>query len=208
MRYLPTFLLAENPTKIHGNIPVKQVRSEVKKAYEKIEEREIDSCMNKYLQVCSRAKVKADTLIVSNLDVSKGIVEEVWKRGITKLVIGTTSTRGGLSKRLKIQGPGKADYVRKHAINTCDIFIVCKENLVSEGKGCSVENDDFSRSFSLDPNPEQCLRISSEASPDFPVDGDSTAASSEDANDVLSEPQLSPEASGDIEILKSTDVLE
>ncbi|GLJ23564.1 hypothetical protein SUGI_0446390 [Cryptomeria japonica] len=139
-------------------------------------------------QVCSRAKVKADTLIVSKLDVSKGIVEEVWKRGITKLIIGTTSTRGGLSKRLKIQGPGKADYVRKHAINTCDVFIVCKEILVSDGKGCAVENVDFSRSFSVEPKPEPCLRSSSEASHNFPVDGDSTAASSEDANDVLSEP--------------------
>ncbi|GLJ23573.1 hypothetical protein SUGI_0446560 [Cryptomeria japonica] len=125
-----------------GNMPVKQVRSEVKEAYEKNEKREIDSCMNKYLQV-------------SKLDVSKGIVEEVW--------------------RLKIQGPGKADYVRKHAINSCDVLI---------------------------PNLQRCLSSSSETSPNFPLAGDSPSASSEDVNDVQSESQLSPEESTEIEILK------
>ncbi|XP_059075458.1 U-box domain-containing protein 33-like [Cryptomeria japonica] len=179
-----------------GNMPVNQVWREVKEAYEKNEKRDTDNCMNKYLQV------KADTLIVSKLDVSKGIVEEVWKRGITKLVMGKTSTRGGLSKRLKIQGPGKADYIRKHAINSCDVLIVCKDKLVSEGKGCAVENEDFSRSFSLEPNLQRCLSRSSETSPNFPLAGDSPAASSEDVNDVQSESQLSPEESTEIEILK------
>ncbi|XP_057834965.2 U-box domain-containing protein 33 [Cryptomeria japonica] len=182
-----------------GNMPVNQVRREAKEAYEKNEKRDTDNCMNKYLQVCNRAKVKADTLIVSKLDVSKGIVEEVWKRGITKLVMGTTSTRG---VRLKIQGPGKADYIRKHAINSCDVLIVCKDKLVSEGKGCAVENEDFSRSFSLEPNLQRCLSRSSETSPNFPLAGDSPAASTEDVNDVQSESQLSPEESTEIEILK------
>ncbi|XP_059075461.1 U-box domain-containing protein 33-like [Cryptomeria japonica] len=120
-----------------GNMPVKQVRSEVKEAYEKNEKREIDSCMNKYLQEVEDSRAR----------------------------------ESGLCPKARDQLLRRVD-------------------------------QDFTRSFSLEPNLQRCLSSSSETSPNFPLAGDSPSASSEDVNDVQSESQLSPEESTEIEILK------
>ncbi|XP_059075466.1 U-box domain-containing protein 33 [Cryptomeria japonica] len=118
-----------------GKIPLNQVSKDVLKAYKKDEEKELDSCMNKYLDMCTRAKVKAECLIIEKEEVSKGIVEVVSERGITKLVMGTSSAGGAISKKMKMQQSGKAYYVQRHAGESCDVSVVCKGKLVLFSEG-------------------------------------------------------------------------
>ncbi|GLJ23579.1 hypothetical protein SUGI_0446620 [Cryptomeria japonica] len=68
-----------------GKIPLNQARKDALEAYRKDEEKEINLCMNKYLDMCTIAKVKAGHLIIEREEVCKGIVEVVSERGITRL---------------------------------------------------------------------------------------------------------------------------
>ncbi|GLJ23552.1 hypothetical protein SUGI_0446180 [Cryptomeria japonica] len=127
-----------------GKIPVKQVCESV------VDAQKLNDCMAFYLQICSQAKVKAKALIVMRADVHRGIVEMVSEQGITKLIMGTSSPSDAKSK--KLQRPGKAGYVLKHAINSCDISIVCKGKLLFVRERSVVNNEDFGGPLSLHSN--------------------------------------------------------
>ncbi|GLJ23550.1 hypothetical protein SUGI_0446160 [Cryptomeria japonica] len=112
-----------------GKIPVKRVCESVVDAHVENEKRKLNDCMAFYLQICSQAKVKAKALIVMRADVGRGIVE-----------------------MRKLQRPGKAGYVLKHAINSCDISIVCKGKLLLAREGSVVNNENFGGPLTLEPN--------------------------------------------------------
>eukprot|EP01018_Ginkgo_biloba_P033065 Gb_34012 [translate_table: standard] len=89
-------------------------------------------------------KVKAEPLVVEKEEIPKGIVELISELRINKLIMGTTSV-GAISRRMKMVS-GKADYVQKHALNSCDLYVVCKEKLVVLKR--RIENEWSHPSFS------------------------------------------------------------
>ncbi|GLJ23555.1 hypothetical protein SUGI_0446240 [Cryptomeria japonica] len=132
-------------------IPVNRVCKCVVDAHVEDENRKLNDCMKFYLQICSQAKVKAKALIVMRADVRRGIVEMISKDGIAKLIMGTSSAGGAKSTR-KMKRPGKAGYILRHAINSCDISIVCKGKLLVVREGSVVDNEDYGGPLSLQPN--------------------------------------------------------
>ncbi|GLJ23554.1 hypothetical protein SUGI_0446230 [Cryptomeria japonica] len=122
-----------------GKIPLNRVCKSVVDAHVEDEKRKLNDCMEFYLQICSQAKVKAKALIVMRADVRRGIVEMVSEQVIRKLIMGTSSAGGAESKR-KMQRAGKAGYVLMHAINSCDISIVCKGKLLAVRERSFVDN--------------------------------------------------------------------
>ncbi|GLJ23558.1 hypothetical protein SUGI_0446290 [Cryptomeria japonica] len=131
-----------------GKIPVNQVCDSVVEAHKEDEKRKINDCMELYLQICSEVKVKARALIVKKPNVCRGIADTVSELGIRKLIMGTSSGGGAKSKKWKMQR-GKAGYVLRHTINSCDISIVCKGTLVVAREASALDNEDFGRSFSF-----------------------------------------------------------
>ncbi|GLJ23542.1 hypothetical protein SUGI_0446040 [Cryptomeria japonica] len=142
-----------------GNIPVKQVSMSMVNEHKEGEEKKLKDCMELYKQFCSRSKVEARPLIVERADVSRGIVEMVLELGIRKLIMGT-SLPGSAKSKKKMQVTGKAGYVLSHAINSCEISIVCKGTLVAAREGSVTDNEDFARSFSLQPKLQPDLAAS------------------------------------------------
>ncbi|GLJ23535.1 hypothetical protein SUGI_0445920 [Cryptomeria japonica] len=116
IRYIPTPV---------GKIPVNKVCNDILNAHKEDEQKKLSECMEFYMEICSQARVKARALIVEKTDVSKGIVEIVSEKCITKLVLGTSSV-GAISKKMKMHGSGKADYVLRHATEFCEVSIICK----------------------------------------------------------------------------------
>ncbi|GLJ34875.1 hypothetical protein SUGI_0702140 [Cryptomeria japonica] len=176
-RYMPSAI---------GKIPLNEADEDHVKVYMKDLEKELKICLDKYLQMCTRFKVKAEPLVVEKNDVSKGIVEVVSELGITKLIMGTTSASGGIIRsnlgKMKMIAPGKADYVRRHAIETCDLWIVCKDKLVSHNarkfKGHkSPCPDDFGKLLASAPNFQLNLEICNRNPSIFQVSGNSTPVS-------------------------------
>ncbi|XP_059075449.1 U-box domain-containing protein 33-like [Cryptomeria japonica] len=142
-----------------GNIPVNQVSMSMVNEHKEGEEKKLKDCMELYKQFCSRSKVEARPLIVERADVSRGIVEMVLELGIRKLIMGT-SLPGSAKSKKKMQVTGKAGYVLSHAINSCEISIVCKGTLVAAREGSVTDNEDFARSFSLQPKLQPDLAAS------------------------------------------------
>ncbi|XP_059075465.1 U-box domain-containing protein 33 [Cryptomeria japonica] len=162
LRYIPSPI---------GKIPLNQVSEDVLVAYKKDAEKELDSWMNQYMDMCSRAKVKAEDLIIEKEEVSKGIVEVVSERGIRKLVMGTSSAGNAISRK------GKAYYVQRHAGESCDVSIVCKGKLVLLKEGSPGRKSKRTRSPLAD-----WLRKRSEASSVKPSPNDFSLSVSSPAN--------------------------
>ncbi|GLJ34874.1 hypothetical protein SUGI_0702120 [Cryptomeria japonica] len=175
-----------------GKIPVDQVNEDLVNVYMKDIEKDVNKCLDKYLEICTQAKVEAKPLVVEKNDVSKGIVEVVSELGITKLIMGTSSSSGGISR--KMVAAGKADYVRRRVIKSCDVWIVCKDKLVSFSPGSTVRHnqkfnrhkslcpDDFGKLLALPRNFRLDKDTYNQSSSTFPVNGDSTPASVEELN--------------------------
>ncbi|KAH9303298.1 hypothetical protein KI387_014881 [Taxus chinensis] len=131
LRYIPSPM---------GNIPVNKARKDMLNAHKNDEQEKLNDCMKVYMEICSRVKVKAEPLVVEKAEVSRGIVEVVSELDIRRLIMGTTSAGSAISKKMKMQGPGKAVYVQKHAIRSCEVLIICKGKLVLVRKGLPLHN--------------------------------------------------------------------
>ncbi|XP_059075452.1 U-box domain-containing protein 52-like [Cryptomeria japonica] len=143
-----------------GKIPVQRVCKNVLNAHKEDEKKKLNDCMEFYLQICSQAMVRAEPLIVEKEDVCRGIVQVVSELGITKLIMGKRS------KKSNMQVTGKAGYVIRHAINSCEISIICKGKLIAAREGSVLDNG---RSMAFQSNFQRHLAASIETRAHFPV---------------------------------------
>ncbi|XP_059076120.1 U-box domain-containing protein 33 isoform X1 [Cryptomeria japonica] len=208
LRYMPSPI---------GKIPLNQVSEDVVKAHLKVKEKELETFMKKYLDICKGAQVKAELLFVEKNDVAKGIVEVISEKGVKKLVMGTSSAGGAVSRRMMMPRRGKADYVRKQAVESCDVAIVCKDKLVLRTQGSPVDDavakksksfdwllsdllckrseastihlpqENYNRSVSLPPNLGQDLHICNQTPSEEGNDSERTFTIDEDSFDSESE---------------------
>ncbi|GLJ34876.1 hypothetical protein SUGI_0702160 [Cryptomeria japonica] len=170
-----------------GKIPVDQVREDIVKGYRKDVEKELNGCLKKYLDICTKAKVKAETLVVEKNGVKTGIVEAVSEFAITRLIMGTSSASGSISRRMKMVAPGKAEYVRSHVMESCDVWIVCKDKLVSHNAQILKSHisrcpENFGRVVGSLPDIRLDLDICNRSNSIFPVTRYSTPSSGEELN--------------------------
>lgn len=111
-----------------GRTPRNKLREEVVNAYVKEKDDKRRNFMQKYLQMCSDAQVKADTIVIESDEGHKSIVDLISFLHITKLILGMNfGTQSKTLRKLKmttVQGKGKAEYVKMNAPDFCQVLVV------------------------------------------------------------------------------------
>ncbi|XP_062199361.1 U-box domain-containing protein 33-like [Phragmites australis] len=106
-------------------VPASQLEENELKAYRKIEQEEMTTLLNQYMDYCRLyLKVQAETLVIEKNNAANGILELITQHRITKLVMGTSS----LTKR-QVPKSKVAAIVHQQAKLYCQIFFIYKESL-------------------------------------------------------------------------------
>ncbi|XP_018684785.2 U-box domain-containing protein 33 isoform X1 [Musa acuminata AAA Group] len=122
-----------------GWIPASHLQEEEVAAYRSIERANMHGCLDEYITMCSRVKVKrAGKLVIEKDDVRKGLVELVAQHGITQLVMGAAADKY-YSRRMKGPRSKTALAVQQQADPSCKIWFVCKGNLICTRDACVDE---------------------------------------------------------------------
>ncbi|KAK1373833.1 U-box domain-containing protein 52-like [Heracleum sosnowskyi] len=113
--------IAYIPTPV-GMLSIGQLSRRQMQIYINEENTKRRNLLQKYISLCTDAKVLVDTMLVESDKVAKTIVDLIPVVNITNLVMGT---RRPPSTSMFKTGVGKAAYVQKNAPRYCDISIVC-----------------------------------------------------------------------------------
>ncbi|XP_019709475.1 U-box domain-containing protein 33 isoform X2 [Elaeis guineensis] len=109
--------------------PVNQLKEREVKAYWQLEREKMNKCLDEYIEICARLKVRAEKLVIETEDIGKGIVELIEKHVITKLVMGAAADKY-YSRKMKELRSKTALSVQQQADPSCKIWFVCKGNLI------------------------------------------------------------------------------
>ncbi|XP_024198485.1 U-box domain-containing protein 35 isoform X1 [Rosa chinensis] len=113
-----------------GKLPKNQVSPEQVESFMAQESDKRRQLLQKYIDKCSAARVKMDTLLIESDMIAKAIVDLIPILNIRKLVLGTK--KSNLSRKL-MSGKGArgiADQVLQSAPQGCEINIICEGNQV------------------------------------------------------------------------------
>ncbi|KAJ7547346.1 hypothetical protein O6H91_08G081400 [Diphasiastrum complanatum] len=139
-----------------GNMAVSQVVPEVVAAYVREIEFKTDRLLKTFTRICEAFKVSTEIAILESDSVQKALVQEIFKRGITKLILGAPS-RNLLTK--KLLGPGLPDFVSRNAPDFCSVYIVLNKRLASVKESRqSLERDNSLSSLSSPQNSESFMQ--------------------------------------------------
>lgn len=105
-----------------GKLPASQASPAVVSAFRRVEREQTMKLLNKYLNICQAARVKASIIVTEADQVQKGIVDLVIKHNIQKLVIGAVPENCMKVKR----NSGKANYTAKNAPPFCEVWFIHK----------------------------------------------------------------------------------
>lgn len=109
-----------------GRLPASQASGEVVSAFRMEEREQMKKLLDGYLNICSKAKVKASIITTEADQVQKAVVELMNKHTIRKLVMGA-----GPDNCMKVKrSSSKANYAAKKAPPFCEIWFVNKGKLV------------------------------------------------------------------------------
>ncbi|XP_042501743.1 U-box domain-containing protein 52-like [Macadamia integrifolia] len=108
------------PTPV-GRLSRNQLSQEQLRPYIQEENARRQKLLQKYINLCSQAKVAVDTILIESDFTAKAILELIPVLNITSLVMGTKRLP---SRRLR-KGLGKGEFVKKNALDFCEIVIVC-----------------------------------------------------------------------------------
>lgn len=128
------------PMPMGGRFPVKSLTETEVNAYRESERQNMHKILDKYLHICSRAGVQAETVFAETDCIQTGIVELVSLYGITKLVIGAAADRS-YSKKMRDIKSKKAIYVRLQAPGSCHIWFICRGKLIHTREGIPCFNE-------------------------------------------------------------------
>ncbi|KAG1361326.1 hypothetical protein COCNU_09G007890 [Cocos nucifera] len=73
--------------------PVNQLKESEVKAYWQLEREKMNKCLDEYIVICARFKVRAEKLVIETEDIGKGIVDLIAQQVITKLVMGAAADK-------------------------------------------------------------------------------------------------------------------
>ncbi|KAK3206252.1 hypothetical protein Dsin_020298 [Dipteronia sinensis] len=105
-----------------GKLPASKANAEVLSAFRTEERERMKKLLADYLNICSRAKVKASIITTEADQVHKEIVELMNKHAIRKLVMGAVPDNCMKVKK----GSSKSNYAAKKAPPFCEIWFVNK----------------------------------------------------------------------------------
>ncbi|KAI3970432.1 hypothetical protein MKX01_024079 [Papaver californicum] len=109
------------PTPV-GRLSKSQVSQEQVKSYVREENNRRRNLLQKYIRLCSDAKVPVDTMLIESDMTAKAILELIPVLTIKTLVMGT---KGSASSRgLRKRGLGTSNFVHKNAPGYCEVIIV------------------------------------------------------------------------------------
>ncbi|XP_077241908.1 U-box domain-containing protein 33-like [Tasmannia lanceolata] len=112
-----------------GKFPVDKLKPSQVKAHREQEREKMHKILDEYVQTCASVRVQADKFIKEMDDIERGIVELVAENGVSKLVMGAASDKH-YSRRMRTPKSKKAITVSREADLSCQIWFVCKGNLV------------------------------------------------------------------------------
>ncbi|KAH7292288.1 hypothetical protein KP509_29G060600 [Ceratopteris richardii] len=115
------------PNGIGGKYPVENVSPETVQKYKEQLFQEIEKVMKECRMLCERKKVRTEIHYVEHDTVQKGLLDQIYKLGITSLVLGK-SPQNAITRALKKDVPSS---VLKHAPKFCTVMVVCKGKLFS-----------------------------------------------------------------------------
>ncbi|KAL6544676.1 hypothetical protein OROMI_023538 [Orobanche minor] len=114
-KYIPTPL---------GNLPISRVNPEQKEVYMATERSKRRDFLQKFLNVCSASKVKADTILIESEMEAKAILDLIPILNIRKLILGATNST---VRRMRYRkGTGVAHQILKSAPDFCEVKIICE----------------------------------------------------------------------------------
>ncbi|XP_074580758.1 U-box domain-containing protein 33-like [Curcuma longa] len=122
-----------------GWLPANQLKEKEVSAYRDDEREKMNQCLDEYVNLCSRVKVhEAETLVIENDNVGKGLLELVAKCRITKLVMGAAADRN-YSRKMRAPKSKTARSLQQQVDPSCKIWFVCKGNLIYPRDACLDE---------------------------------------------------------------------
>ncbi|PWA46088.1 rossmann-like alpha/beta/alpha sandwich fold protein [Artemisia annua] len=104
-----------------GKLSRSQLSKEQVQIYINEENNKRRSLLQKYIRLCTDAKIGVETMLLESNNTTKAILDLISVVNITKLVIGTK--RAPSLRRLR-KGPGKGEFVKKNAPNFCEVSII------------------------------------------------------------------------------------
>ncbi|PWA51458.1 hypothetical protein CTI12_AA417400 [Artemisia annua] len=127
LRFIPTPL---------GRLPIAQVNPEQKESYLIQERRKRSEYLQKFLSLCSSAKVQVETVLIESDMEAKAILDLIPILNIKKLVLGATksSVRKLKSSSKRGSGGGTLDQIIHNAPQFCEVKVIC------EGKEVSLQD--------------------------------------------------------------------
>ncbi|KAI3856309.1 hypothetical protein MKX03_014899 [Papaver bracteatum] len=117
------------PTPV-GRLSKSQVSQEQVKTYIREENSRRRNPLQKYIRLCSDAKVPVDTMLIESDTTAKAILELIPVLNIKTLVMGTKLSAS--SRRLRKRRLGTSDFVHKNAPDYCEVIIVSDGKKVVE----------------------------------------------------------------------------
>ncbi|GJT06211.1 U-box domain-containing protein kinase family protein [Tanacetum coccineum] len=152
-------------------------------AHRAAEMKEVNQILDKYKQICQKARVFVEGHYVEMNSIENGIVDFILKNNVKKLVMGAAADKQ-FSKRMVDVRSKKAVYVKLKAAAFCEIQFICTGNVIFTRQG-TLDGVDFSTaSTSASPNTTSARRVMSDnrgtkiptfASPSFNSDSTSTS---------------------------------
>ncbi|GKB40545.1 U-box domain-containing protein 33-like protein [Tanacetum coccineum] len=104
-----------------GKLSRSQLSKEQVQIYINEENNKRRSLLQKYIRLCTDAKIGVETMLLESNNTTKAILELISVVNITKLVIGTK--RAPSLRRLR-KGPGKGEFIKKNAPDFCEVSII------------------------------------------------------------------------------------
>ncbi|XP_015895492.3 U-box domain-containing protein 35 [Ziziphus jujuba] len=113
-----------------GMLPKSKVDPRLVENYVAKEKDKRRKLLQSYIEACSAAKVKVDTVIIESDMVSKALIDLIATLNIRKLVVGTSKSNFRKLKSKRISGVAKQ--IIQNAPETCDVKIICDGKEVIE----------------------------------------------------------------------------
>ncbi|KAH0986056.1 hypothetical protein GBA52_013233 [Prunus armeniaca] len=111
-----------------GKLPKSQVSSQQVETHMAQETGKRRELLHKFLDKCSAANVKVDTMLIESDMIARAILDLILILNITTLVLGTT--KSNLRKLMSGKGSGIAAQILQAAPDGCEIKIICQGNQV------------------------------------------------------------------------------
>lgn len=112
-----------------SKFPASKIKEQVVKEYRQSERAIILEKLDSYVNICMQLKIQAEKLVIDSDNVAKGLVELISLHGIERLVMGAAADKY-FSRKMKTPKSQTAITVRQQANSSCQIWFVCKGNLI------------------------------------------------------------------------------